>query len=100
MSAIDVRDLLKLAEPAGPRADALTGEPALSAVPPAEALAPMRPAAVLSPVVLTGCVRALEFASIVVLGITVHQMQLHGLVPLNLASRSWSKSPTITRGSG
>ena len=81
MSAFDVRELLKVAaEPAVPE-DA--GAPA-SAVPPAGAVVPPRRNPALSPVVLTGLVRVLEFTLIAGLGVGLQLIQLSGVVPLNL----------------
>ena len=87
MSAIDVRDLLKVAE----RNDSLTSVPSPLALdmtgesgngsqaqPPAE-----RPrGSWLSPIVLAGCVRLAEFCGLVLLGLGLHQALLRGVVPL------------------
>ncbi len=87
MSAIDVRDLLKLAE----RSGSLTPVPAPLALDHAgtgEVAAadgmPVPPprSAWLSPVVLTGCVRLFEFCGLILLGLTLHQVLLRGIVPL------------------
>ncbi|ACL60057.1 undecaprenyl-phosphate glucose phosphotransferase [Methylobacterium nodulans] len=77
MTAFNVRDILKTAaaQPAqaGPRA----------AMPPAENLVPPRSGGPLSPIVLTGCVRAGEFALIAVTGILVQLVLLRGIIPLH-----------------
>ncbi|WP_411902734.1 undecaprenyl-phosphate glucose phosphotransferase [Methylorubrum thiocyanatum] len=87
MSAIDVRDLLKLAE----RSGSLTPVPAPLSFDHAgtgEAAAadgmPVPPprSAWLSPVVLTGCVRLFEFCGLILLGLALHQILLRGIVPL------------------
>ncbi len=83
MSAFDVRDLLKTA--GEPGSVSLTTGPDASAVPPAEAVAQSRPGVWLSPVVLMGSVRIVEFVLMAALGIAVHQVELRGVVPLNLA---------------
>ena len=79
MSAFDVRDLLDAAGRTGPQAEPSPAQ----AMPPAEALT--RPAAptLLSPVVLAGCVRVVEFVLIALVGIGIHQAQLAGIVPLS-----------------
>ncbi|MCJ2034998.1 undecaprenyl-phosphate glucose phosphotransferase [Methylobacterium sp. J-068] len=79
MSAFDVRDLLDAAGRFGPQADAKPSPAML----PAEALARPAPPALLSPVVLAGCVRIAEFALIAMVGVGVHQVQLAGIVPLS-----------------
>lgn len=88
MSAIDVRDLLKVARENG----ALTSVPAPLALhsdqnpdsaPFASNPAPTPPkGAWLSPVVLAGCVRLAEFCGLVLLGLALHQALLRGVVPL------------------
>ena len=72
MSAFDVRDLLDAAERTGPQATAL---------PLAESPA-HTPPALLSPVVLAGCVRVAEFLLIALTGVGIHQAELAGIVPL------------------
>ncbi|KQT77322.1 undecaprenyl-phosphate glucose phosphotransferase [Methylobacterium sp. Leaf466] len=80
MSAFDVRDLLKVAGAPGAR---VAGFDVPAAAPPAETTRPMA-AAPLSPVVLTGTVRVLEFAAIVGLGVAVHLVQPDRIGPLGL----------------
>ncbi len=83
MSAFDVRDILKTvaADQAGPLG---RPGPEREAVPPAETVAPVRPDPVLSPVVFTGCVRALEFVLVALAGLCAQRGLLAGVVPLNL----------------
>ncbi|GJD52054.1 UDP-glucose:undecaprenyl-phosphate glucose-1-phosphate transferase [Methylobacterium crusticola] len=83
MSAFDVRDILKTA---AEQAAAPAGRPgpAREAVPPAEAVVPARAGPALSPVVLAGCVRALEFVLVAAAGFAVQLGLLSGIVPLNL----------------
>lgn len=75
MSAFDVRDILKAAGPPGatdaPRA------------PLAETAAPVAPGAI-SPVVVAGLVRMVEFAMICALGIALHAGLLGGVVPFGV----------------
>ncbi|WP_264047285.1 undecaprenyl-phosphate glucose phosphotransferase [Methylobacterium flocculans] len=71
MSAFDVRDLLDAAERTGQAtALPLAGSPAHT------------PPALLSPVVLAGCVRVAEFLLIALTGVGIHQAELAGIVPL------------------
>ena len=83
MSAFDVRDILKTvaADQAGP--SSRSGQER-EAVPPAETVAPVRPNPALSPVVFTGCVRALEFVLVALAGLCAQRGLLAGVVPLNL----------------
>ena len=74
MSAFDVRDLLDAAGRTGSQAAAL---------PPAGSLLPAAPPPLLSSVVLSGCIRILEFTLIALTGIGIHQAELAGLVPLS-----------------
>ena len=71
MSAFDVRDLLDAAERTGQAtALPLAGSPAHT------------PPALLSPVVLAGCVRVAEFLLIALTGVGIHRAELAGIVPL------------------
>ncbi|MBY0256576.1 undecaprenyl-phosphate glucose phosphotransferase [Methylobacterium sp.] len=88
MSAFDVRDLLEAAGRSGGHRPGSNhpggqGAAALPGMPPAEALAPPSPPAFLSPVVLAGCVRVVEFGLIAAIGVGVHAVQLTGIVPLS-----------------
>ena len=80
MSAFDVRDLLSAAGATGGAAVDLD-RPA-RAVPLAETTLPQRKA--ISPVVVVGLVRAIEFLSIGGLGVLLHALMLHGHVPFGL----------------
>jgi len=71
MSAFDVRDLLDAAGPSGAAA-------------PAEAPAPPQPS-LLSPVVLSGCVRTLDVLLMALVGLVAHRIALKGAAPLGLA---------------
>ncbi len=80
MSAFDIRDLLEAAGPRDGRPDGATrGE---GAVPLAETATLASQA--ISPVVVAGLVRGLEFALIGVLGCLLHLSMLHGRVPFGL----------------
>ncbi|MEE8631069.1 MULTISPECIES: undecaprenyl-phosphate glucose phosphotransferase [Methylobacterium] len=83
MSAFDVRDILKTvaADQGGP-----LGRPGheREAVPPAETVAPVRPDPAVSPVVFTGCVRAVEFVLVALAGLCAQRGLLAGVVPLHL----------------
>ncbi len=85
MSAFDVRDLLDAAGGSGAaaarwaspgNADDRSGRQNAPASPPAEALAPALPPPALSPVVLAGCVRGVEFGLIALLGFAMHALVL------------------------
>ncbi|WP_375407994.1 undecaprenyl-phosphate glucose phosphotransferase [uncultured Methylobacterium sp.] len=77
MSAFDVRDLLRVAGAPGASAEGLE---AGSAAPPAEASRSM-PAAPVSPVVLAGTLRLVEFGLVTGLGVA-----LYGIQPVGIAS--------------
>ena len=81
MSAFDVRELLRVAAEPAPSPDAEV--PAGGGLP-AEATVPARRNPALSPVVLTGLVRAFEFVMVAGLGLGLEWVQLAGVVPLNL----------------
>ncbi|MGY2047442.1 undecaprenyl-phosphate glucose phosphotransferase [Methylobacterium sp. JK268] len=78
MTAFDVRDILKSA--ASQTADPSARRP----MPPAENLLAPRQGGPLSPVVLTGCVRAAEVVLIAVTGIVAQVAILHDVVPLQI----------------
>ncbi len=80
MSAFDIRDLLEAAAPLG--AEPAGAHRGGSAVPLAET-AMLSPQAI-SPVVVAGLVRALEFVAIVGLGSLLHLTILHGRVPFGM----------------
>src|SRR3954452_9361118 len=71
MTAFDVRDILKtaVAQQAGQQAGMAEGH--REALPPAEAVVPGRAGPALSPVVLAGCVRGLEFVLVAAAGFAV-----------------------------
>lgn len=76
MSAFDIRDLLEATAPRDGRAVRAPGDDA-----PSPALGP----AAISPVVVAGLVRALEFGLIFSLGALLHLLMLRGRVPFGLS---------------
>ena len=88
MSAFDVRDLLRAAGGgAAARAIDASGfdtHAAGEVLPPAEIAVPARQAPAVSPVVLAGCVRLMEFALIAAVGFGMQRLQLGGDAPVGL----------------
>src|SRR3712207_4111409 len=83
MNGFDIRAFLSAASSANAGGPAAPARLMRRTVPTAEAVAPVTIRPSYSPAIVTGIARFIEFALVIVAGLSVHQAYLSGTVPLD-----------------